>query len=152
MRHLITLYLPWLLSLVTIVMTVMAGNKNRYAWAVALVGQVLWLVWIVASRSWGLLPMNLVLWAVYVRNHLQWTRKPYACPRHADFFGKPHPGCKYCEDPALGATMRHEAAHLSKERPRYPMGQYMEEADEPQRPGPRVYSSITPEPKASKFL
>lgn len=65
-------YMPWLLSAVTIWMTVLAGNKHRSAWLVGLLNQALWLVWIAASQTWGLLPMNLALWVVYGRNHLKW--------------------------------------------------------------------------------
>jgi hypothetical protein len=65
-------YLPWLLSALTIWMTVRAGDKARSAWVIALVNSALWLVWIVASRSWGLLPMNLALWVVYARNLRKW--------------------------------------------------------------------------------
>jgi hypothetical protein len=72
MRDLIVSLLPWLLSAITIWMTVLAGNKSRWAWAVGLGNQALWLGWIVASASWGLIPMNLALWAVYARNHMKW--------------------------------------------------------------------------------
>lgn len=68
----IVAYLPWLLSAITIWMTLMAGNKHPNAWAIGLVNQLLWLIWIVASASWGLLPMNIALWIVYTRNHLKW--------------------------------------------------------------------------------
>jgi hypothetical protein len=54
-------------------MTVLAGNKNRHAWAIGLANQALWLIWIVASESWGLIPMNAALWIVYARNHLKWN-------------------------------------------------------------------------------
>ncbi len=74
MKEAVIFYLPWLLSAVTIYMTVLAGNKTRWAWAVGLCNQALWLVWIIASESWGLIPMNLALWIVYARNHLKWTR------------------------------------------------------------------------------
>lgn len=74
MREAITLYLPWLLSAFTIVVMVMAGNKHRLSWAVGLLGQVFWLVWIMASQSWGLLPSCLVLVVVYGRNHLKWAK------------------------------------------------------------------------------
>lgn len=67
-------YLPWLLSLVTIYMTILAGNKHPKAWAIGLLNQALWLVWIVASSAWGLLPMNLALWVVYARNHSRWAK------------------------------------------------------------------------------
>lgn len=65
-------YLPFLLSAVTIWMTLLAGNKHPKAWAVGLVNQALWLVWIVSTSAWGLLPMNIALWVVYGRNHLKW--------------------------------------------------------------------------------
>ena len=58
-------YLPWLMSAITIYMTVLAGNKNKYAWAVGLLNQALWLTWIVATANWGFLPMNIALWIVY---------------------------------------------------------------------------------------
>lgn len=64
--------LPWILSALTIYMTVLAGNKARHAWLVGLLNQALWLLWIVASETWGMLPMNIGLWALYVRNHLKW--------------------------------------------------------------------------------
>ena len=70
----LTTWMPWLLSAITIYMTVLAGNKTRWAWAVGLVNQALWLVWILASQNWGLLPMNVALWIVYTRNHLKWTK------------------------------------------------------------------------------
>lgn len=70
----IRVYLPWLLSALTVYSAWLAGGLNRYAWAVSLVNQLLWLIWIVASQAWGLLPMNAVLWIVYTRNHLKWRR------------------------------------------------------------------------------
>ena len=74
MRNIITTGLPWLLSIITIWMTMMAGNKHRNAWLVGLGNQFLWLIWICAVGAWGLLPMNLALWVVYGRNHLKWRR------------------------------------------------------------------------------
>ncbi len=66
-------YLPWLLSAVTIYMTILAGNKSRHAWLFGLGNQALWLLWIFTVGAWGLLPMNAALWVVYARNHLKWN-------------------------------------------------------------------------------
>jgi len=66
-------YLPWLMSAITIYMTVLAGNKSKFAWAVGLFNQALWLTWIVSTASWGFLPMNAALWIVYARNHFKWN-------------------------------------------------------------------------------
>lgn len=74
MKELIISYLPWLLSLITIWMTLLAGNKTKWAWLVGLVNQFLWLIWIIASAAWGLLPMNIALWVLYARNHLKWNK------------------------------------------------------------------------------
>lgn len=67
-------YLPWLLSAITIYMTILAGNKSRNAWLYGLVNQALWLLWILTTGAYGLLPMNAALWILYGRNHLKWTR------------------------------------------------------------------------------
>lgn len=72
MNQIIITYLPWLMSAITIYMTLLAGNKNRNAWLIGLVNQALWLSWIITTHTWGLLPMNLALWIVYGRNHLKW--------------------------------------------------------------------------------
>lgn len=69
----IRIYLPWILSAITIYMTVLAGNKAPNAWLFGLANQALWLLWIIATTSWGLLPMNLALWFLYGRNHLKWN-------------------------------------------------------------------------------
>ncbi|GHA15518.1 hypothetical protein GCM10007989_07870 [Devosia pacifica] len=74
MGEAIGIYLPWLLSAITIYMTILAGNKARHAWLIGLGNQALWLVFIITTETWGLLPMNLALWTVYARNHLKWSR------------------------------------------------------------------------------
>lgn len=72
MKQQIITYLPYLLSAITIYSMLLAGNKKRGAWIWGLVNQLLWLVWIVLSSAWGLLPMNIALWVVYGRNYLKW--------------------------------------------------------------------------------
>lgn len=67
--------IPYILSAITIYMFVLAGNKSKYAWAVGLGNQALWLTWIIISSTWGLLPMNLALWFVYARNHFKWNKQ-----------------------------------------------------------------------------
>lgn len=74
MTDAIRIYLPWLLSAITIYMTVLAGNKHRNAWLFGLANQALWLVWILTTGAYGLLPMNAALWIVYARNHVKWRQ------------------------------------------------------------------------------
>lgn len=65
-------YLPWVLSLTTVLAMYVAGGTWRYAWSVPLANQTLWLVWIILAAQWGFLPGNIALWVVYLRNH--WVR------------------------------------------------------------------------------
>jgi len=65
--------LPLILSALTLWQTLLAGNMHRNAWAVGLLNQSLWLLWIVVAEAWGLLPMNLGLWVVFYRNHRKWA-------------------------------------------------------------------------------
>ena len=74
MRQAITNYLPWLMSLITILAIEFQGRKWPRAWALSLGGQVFWFAWIAASRQWGFLPMTAILTFQYVRNHVKWAR------------------------------------------------------------------------------
>ena len=68
-------YMPWLLSAMSIWQTIWAGNLNRNTWVLGLFNQMLWLIWIILSKNWGLLPMNIAMWIVYVRNHRKWRKQ-----------------------------------------------------------------------------
>ena len=68
-----SVYLPWLLSALTIYTMFLAGNMRRGAWVVGLINQALWLGWIASTHTWGLLPMNVALWIVYFRNYVKWS-------------------------------------------------------------------------------
>jgi hypothetical protein len=72
MKEIITIYLPYLLSAITIYSMLLAGNKKKGAWLVGLINQFLWLIWIFTTGAWGLIPMNLALWVVYSRNYIKW--------------------------------------------------------------------------------
>lgn len=76
MKQLISELLPWLLSLVTIVIMWQAGSNWRWTWVLSTANQALWLVWILATGTWGLLPMNIALWVVSIRNHHKWRPQP----------------------------------------------------------------------------
>lgn len=74
MKQLVVIYLPYVLSAVTIYTMVLAGDKKRSAWVAGMAGNGLWLAWIWAGNTWGLLPLNFALWAVYARNYRNWGR------------------------------------------------------------------------------
>jgi hypothetical protein len=73
-RELIALHGAWFLSALTILVTIATGMKNKNAWALGLTSQALWLLWIWATKQWGLLPLTFVLIVLYARNHVLWNR------------------------------------------------------------------------------
>lgn len=75
MKQAIITGLPWIMSALSLWMTVLAGNKKRSAWAVGLINQVLWSLWIALAHVWGLVPLTAALWVVYARNYMKWRKQ-----------------------------------------------------------------------------
>lgn len=73
MKEIIITYLPYVLSAITAYTMLLAGDKKLKAWIVGLGNQVLWLTWILASGTYGLLPMTAVMCLVYWRNYKKWS-------------------------------------------------------------------------------
>lgn len=67
-------WLPWVMSAITLYMTFLQGRKTWKAWAVGLANQLLWLWFVIETRTWGLLPLNIGLWWLYARNLRIWYR------------------------------------------------------------------------------
>lgn len=65
-------YLTWIISIATITQIYFAGNKVWWAWLITIFNQILWLIFIIGSNSWGLLPLNAVMVILGVRNCLKW--------------------------------------------------------------------------------
>jgi hypothetical protein len=66
--------LPWFILAAVLYMTYLQGRKRWSAWVVGLANQLLWLVFIVATKAWSLLPLNLGLglWYLYTKNLALW--------------------------------------------------------------------------------
>ena len=92
-------YLPYVLSAITLYTMFLAGGKKRYTWIVGLVNQALWVLWIIKAKAWGLVPMNIGLWVVYVRNHLAWSEKKKTPlqDKHAEGLEKLLNGDRWCD-------------------------------------------------------
>ena len=66
--------LPWATSTCTMVGMWFVGNKNKLGWLINLASQVLWLTYIISVREWGLMPLNIFMWWVIIRNYILWSR------------------------------------------------------------------------------
>ena len=65
--------IPWVLSVLTLVTMVMAGNKDIRAWYIGLFAQFIWVAFDIHFAAWGLLPLSFALFYVYVRNIWKWS-------------------------------------------------------------------------------
>lgn len=74
MTEFLVVYLPWVLSALTVYSMWLAGEMSRHAWLVGLVNQTLWLLWITLSGMWGLLPGAVAIAFVFLRNYIKWSR------------------------------------------------------------------------------
>lgn len=68
-------YLPWLLSALSLIMSVLTGNKWRYVWLFGIGIQFVWILWIAVAKAYGFLPLCLALFVIYGRNHLKWRKE-----------------------------------------------------------------------------
>jgi|WetSurMetagenome_2_1015567.scaffolds.fasta_scaffold907111_1 hypothetical protein len=67
--------LAWVLSFTSAIMLWMMGNKNKYAPLVGIGNQVLWIVYTVVTKQYGLIPGVLIYLIVHIRNYIKWNRK-----------------------------------------------------------------------------
>lgn len=64
--------MTYILSIITIITMVLAGNKSRWAWVIGLGNQALWGFYIVHTGQWGLSLMTAAITIVYARNLAKW--------------------------------------------------------------------------------
>jgi hypothetical protein len=67
--------LSWILSATSAIMLIAMGNKYKYAPMIGIFNQVLWIIYTVATKQWGLLPGVIIYLIVHIRNHRKWTKK-----------------------------------------------------------------------------
>lgn len=66
--------LPWLLSPVSICSMILTGKRLRSGWALTVIGQLFWIAWAVGIHQWALLPLELIVLLVALRNWRSWGR------------------------------------------------------------------------------
>lgn len=68
-------YLPWFLSAMTVYSIHLAGKKDKFGWKIGIYLQALWIIWILASKNYGFLPLNACMWWVQCSNYLKWKKE-----------------------------------------------------------------------------
>jgi len=67
--------MAWIVSLITIVSVELTVRKNWIGWVLAGVNQLLWLILIVTTEQWGLLPLNAYMAMQSCRGAYAWRKQ-----------------------------------------------------------------------------
>ena len=67
--------MTWLLSITSVIMLWLMGNKNKYAPYVGIGNQVLWVVYVISTKQYGLLLGVLMYLIVHIRNATKWNKE-----------------------------------------------------------------------------
>lgn len=67
--------MQWILSICSVVMLWMMGNKYKYAPLIGIVVQVLWIFYAISLKQYGLLIGVITYMFVHMRNAYLWLRK-----------------------------------------------------------------------------
>lgn len=69
-----SVFLPYMLSIMTIIAVMRQGDKDVTGWWLTLVNQFGWIIWMLCSHTYGLLILNLFMWYATIRNILLWRK------------------------------------------------------------------------------
>ena len=72
MNYFVITVLPWIPSTIAVVTQFMAGCKYKSAWVITLFSQGLWMWWIIVSKQYGFIPLNICMSIVAIRNFRKW--------------------------------------------------------------------------------
>ena len=64
--------MSWLLSITSAVMIWKMGDKSKYAPIIGIANQVLWIIYVLSIKEYGLLPGVILYMIVHVRNAMLW--------------------------------------------------------------------------------
>lgn len=67
--------MSWALSATSGLMLWLMGNKSKWGPVVGLTNQVLWVVYTVITKQWGLLPGVVLYAAIHARNLYRWKHE-----------------------------------------------------------------------------
>jgi len=66
--------IQWVLSATSAFMLWKMGNKVPYAPVIGLFNQIIWVVYVVMTKQWGLMPGVIMYAVIHARNTYLWQR------------------------------------------------------------------------------
>ena len=66
--------MSWILSITSVIMLWLMGNKNKYAPYVGIFNQMLWIYFVLTTKQYGLLLGVVMYLIVHIRNAVKWQK------------------------------------------------------------------------------
>ena len=64
----------WIAGSMSVIVLILMGNKWRYAPLVGVITQIVWIVYVIVERQWGLIPCVVAYTIVHIRNSRKWLK------------------------------------------------------------------------------
>jgi hypothetical protein len=77
--------LPWIVSGLGIWMTELTGRKDKKGWAIGVIVQLIWFVFVILTAAWGFIPLNVIRFYQYARNYYRWKKEGEDLEVQGDF-------------------------------------------------------------------
>ncbi len=66
--------LDWVASLLTLLGMIYIGNKKRIGFIIAIVSNIIWIIFAIKMHSDGMVFLNIILAVIYIRSYIQWGK------------------------------------------------------------------------------
>jgi len=67
--------MTYIMSVLSIAMIYLMGNRWKYAPIVGLINQTLWIYYTISKQEWGLAPMVIAYTVIHARNSFKWLNE-----------------------------------------------------------------------------
>ena len=67
--------MDWVCSILTIIAFWLVGNKNKWGQVMFIFNQIAWWPLIYSTEQWGLIPLNIFMTIVSIRNSIKWFKE-----------------------------------------------------------------------------
>lgn len=67
-------WIQLLISAGILTSAILNGNVNIYGWVLLMVIQTVFLTYVVITGQWGLVPQNVGMWIIALRNYRKWKK------------------------------------------------------------------------------
>lgn len=66
--------MDWFISAVMVTFYWLNGNKWKHIWLMSMGVSLMWIIYALLIKQYGLIPSSVIILAVSIRNHFKWNK------------------------------------------------------------------------------